>query len=75
MNIKEFISERSIDSIQYVGDIIFNLISNGISYGLDVNTSSIESGTVLLDSTDFIIENNSLIFGDIVLNLEETYLL
>lgn len=75
MNIKEFILERNIDSIQYTEGLILNLISNGISYGLDINTSSVESGTVLLDSTDFIIENNSLIFGDIVLNLEETYLL
>lgn len=75
MNVKEFILEKNIDSIQYIGDVIFNLISSGNHYGLNVDTSSVESGTVLLDSTDFIIENNSLIFGDIVLNLEETYLL
>ncbi len=75
MTLKEFILNNSINNIQYIDSIILNVVCNSIVYGLDVDTSNIINGTLLKSSSDFIITDDNLIFGDIILNLENTNLL
>jgi hypothetical protein len=75
MTLREFISENTVTSIQYVDDVIFNVICDGTPYGLDVDTSNIEGGTVLLTATDFVLTENELIFGNTTLDLDNTNLL
>jgi hypothetical protein len=75
MTLREFISENTVTSIQYVDDVIFNVICGDAVYGLDVDTSNIEGGTILLASTDFELTKNELIFGTITLDLDNTNLL
>jgi hypothetical protein len=75
MTLKEFILDNYIDSIQYIDSIILNVVCNSTTFGLDVDTSNTIGGTLLETSSNFILTDESLIFGDIILNLENTNLL
>ena len=75
MTLKDFISENTIDSIQYINDTIINVVCGESSYGLDVDTSNITSGTVLTTTSDFFVDVDNLIYGNVILNLETTKML
>ena len=75
MTLKEFSLENEITSVQYADNIIFNVMCGQSPYGLDVDTSSVTSGTVLIETDSFIINDTDLIVGDIILNLYTTNML
>lgn len=75
MTIQEFLSENIVSQVEKTNQIILNLIVDGVSYGIDVDTSSIEVGTILTRTTDFQIDENFLICGDIVVDITTTNML
>jgi len=75
MTIKEFLTENQIQQIQYVNDVLFNLISNEVNYGVDSDTSSIEGGTPLITTDEFVIEDDKLIFNDVEVDINKTNML
>lgn len=75
MTLREFIKDNNITKVEYFEDIVFNVISSESYYGLDVDTSSIESGTKLLVSDNFTINEFNLVFNNIELNLDTTKIL
>lgn len=72
MTLKEFSLENEITGVQYVDGIIFNVICGETPYGLDVDTSLVPSGTMLLTTTDFVLTETELIVNDVTLNLFTT---
>ena len=85
MKLLEFIEKNKIDGFEIIpnkiiNDIlipgtIMNIISDNKPYGIKVNTSKIESGTILETVTDYTITNNILLINDLTLDLENIYML
>jgi hypothetical protein len=73
--VAEFIQDNTVTAIEVVEDLIFNLVCGEALYGIDVDTSSIPSGTKLLRTTDYTIDNNVLTYNSTNLDLNNTYML
>ena len=53
MTLNEYLDGKTIESVQYLNGLIFNVMTNEGYVGLDIDTSNVESGQVLITSTEF----------------------
>jgi hypothetical protein len=75
MTIQEFLNEKTCSHIEICENLIINLIVDDVVYGINVDTSHIESSIVLERTDNFVIEGNSLIYGEIVVDITTTNML
>ena len=77
MTLKEFLEKNNPIAFETIpGQLIINVITgNNIVNGLNVDTSSIESGIVSTRETEFTVENNILTVAGLTLNTVTTTLL
>ncbi len=75
MTIQEFLNEKTCSHIEICENLIINLVVEGVVYGINVDTSNIESSIILERTDNFMIEGNSLICGDIVIDTTTTNML
>lgn len=75
MTIKEFLKDNTLTAVETVNNIIINLACDQSSYGIDVDTSSIPSGTLTTRRTDYTLTNNILSVDGISVNIETTNML
>jgi len=75
MKAKEFINGKEVTAVETVESKILNLVIDSTRYGLNIDTSTIKSGTKLKRTTSFKIEDDILAVGTISVNLAETDML
>lgn len=70
MTIKEFLIDNNLKIVQSAENLIINLITeNGSVHAIDVDTSNIESGTILFNDENFILTDDTLNSNGITINL------
>jgi hypothetical protein len=75
MTIKEFLQDKTLTAVGVVENTIINLITEDGNDGIDVNTSNISSGILVITRTDFTINDNILSIDDITIDIETTNML
>jgi hypothetical protein len=75
MTINEYLNGRTITAVEIIQDLIFNIFIGEEVMGLDIDTSSIPSGSVLQYRTDFVINGDLLTVDNITINMNETNVL
>ena len=75
MTIQEFLHEKTLSHIEIYGNLIINLVVDDDIYGLNVDTSHLESLSVLERTENFIIDGNLLICGNITVDMTEINML
>ena len=76
MTIKEFLQDNTLNAVETVNSlIIINLVCGESRYGIDVDTSNIESGTQTIERNDYILTDNILSVDDIFVNIDTTNML
>jgi hypothetical protein len=75
MTVQEFLSSKTLSSVEKTDNLIINLVVSESVYGLDVDTSSIISGTVLTRTSNFQIEGNLLNCEGISIDISTTNML
>lgn len=75
MTLREFLEEYQLEAVEVLDTMVFNLISDGASYAMDIDTSSIMSGLLLERREDFVIGEYFFTVGEIILNLDESRVL
>jgi hypothetical protein len=75
MTLKEFIEENQVTGFEKIEDLLINVVVNESSYGLDVDTSNIESGMILEIVVDFQIVEDILYIENFTYNTNDINLL
>jgi len=76
MKLKEFLEKNDVTGFEVIeNQLVMNAIVNGASFGLNVDTSNIPGGTVLVQYTDFTIDGDTLTVGGLDINIEDTEML
>jgi hypothetical protein len=75
MKAKEFLEKNEISSVETVGDLIINLVVGDRIFGLMVDTSNLQVGNLVIRTEDFIVEDDIIRVGDIILDLSTTDML
>lgn len=75
MTAKEFLSDKNLSAVEITGNTLVNLVIDNVAYGLKVDTSNIQAGTILQKVTNFKYENDIITVGNIVINLLATEML
>jgi hypothetical protein len=76
MTLKEFLTENNVSAFETVNDqLIMNAIVGEVSYGLDVDTSQLTSGTHIVKFTDFTIDEDLLTVNNINININKINML
>lgn len=75
MTIKEFLQDNTLTTVETVDNLIINLVCGELIYGIDVDTSNIPSGTLLVRRTDYTLIDNILSVDTISVNIETTNML
>ena len=75
MTIQEFLNENTLSAIEKTDTLIINLVVGESTYGLNVDTSSIEAGTPLTRTTNFQIDGDLLVSGELSLDITTTNML
>jgi hypothetical protein len=75
MTIQEFLYEKTLSHIEIYGNLIINLVVDDDIYGLNVDTSHLESLSVLERTDNFIIDGDLLICGNITVDMTEINML
>jgi hypothetical protein len=75
MKAKEFLNKKTLTAVETVDSLIINLVIEKTVYGLKVDTSSIPSGTKVIRTNQFKIQNDILTVGSISVNLATTDML
>lgn len=75
MTIKEFLQDHTLTAVETADNLILNLVCGESRYGIDVDTSNIESGTLVTRREDYILTNNILSVDDIFVNIDTTNML
>jgi hypothetical protein len=75
MTIQEFLNEKTFSHIEICENLIINLIVDDVVYGINVDTTHIESSLILERTDNFLIEGNSLISGEIIVDITTTNML
>lgn len=75
MTAKEFLEGKTLTAVETIENLVVNLVIDEALYGLDVDTSTIESGTSVVRTEDFSIEGDTLTSGDITVDLSTTDML
>jgi hypothetical protein len=71
MKLKEFIKKNDVTAYDVVDNIIINAVVGNTPYGLDVDTSGIPGGTLLVTVKDFTMEGDMLTVNDITVNVND----
>jgi hypothetical protein len=69
MNAKEFLKEKNLTAIEIANNLVLNLIVDGTTYGIDVDTSNISFGTVLNRTENFSINGDVLTIENTLFDL------
>jgi hypothetical protein len=72
MTAKEFLEEKTLTAVETVGTLVINLVIGDAIYGMDVDTSNIPQGTLLLRTEDFTLENDTLTANELSIDLSTT---
>jgi hypothetical protein len=75
MKAKEFLNKKTLTAVETVNNLIINLVIGETIYGLKINTSTIPSGTKLIRTNQFKIQDDTLTVGTISINLTTTDML
>ena len=75
MTVKEYLNGRTITAIEIHDQLVFNIFIGDELIGLDINISSVPSGTPLSYRTDFQIINDILTIDTISLDLNNNNVL
>jgi hypothetical protein len=75
MTVQEFLNSKTLSSVEKTENLIINLVVSESVYGLNVDTSSIEAGTVLTRTSNFQIEGNLLTCEGISIDISTTNML
>lgn len=77
MNLKTFLQENNVTGFEIIpGVLIMSAVVEGFTrYAIDVDTSSIQNGTQLVNTSNFTIENDTLTVDGLSLNISETNML
>lgn len=75
MTVKEYLNGRSITAVEVGNQLIFNLFIGNELIGLDIDTSSVPSGTPLSYRTDFQVINDILTVDSTFIDLNNTNIL
>ncbi len=75
MKAKEFLNGKTLTAIEVLGNLIFNLIVGEAIYGLDIDTTQTEAGSILTRTEDFEINGDILAAGNASVNIAETDML
>jgi hypothetical protein len=75
MTIQEFLNSKTLSSVEKTDDLIINLVIGELVYGISVDTSLIEAGTVLTRTTNFQIDGNLLNCEGISIDISTTNML
>jgi hypothetical protein len=81
MTVNEYLTYKglNINEVDLInttnGDMVFNVICNGIVHELDVDYTNIIIGSVLNRSSNFYIENDVLYAGSAIMDLNTTNML
>jgi hypothetical protein len=75
MTIKEFLQDNTLNAVETVDGLIISLVCGETEYGIDVDTSNIESGTPTTRREDYILTDNTLSVDDIFVNINTTNML
>lgn len=75
MTVQEFLNSKTLSSVEKTENLIINLVVGESVYGLNVDTSSIEAGTVLTRTSNFQIEGNLLNCEGISIDISTTNML
>lgn len=75
MTVQEFLTGKTITSIETTDSLIINLVIGESIYGINVDTSNLLAGTLLYRREDFEIENNILICDNMSIDISTTNML
>jgi hypothetical protein len=76
MTLNEFLTDNIVTEFEYIEKItIINAVVGETIYGIDVDTSNINSGTLVTRTTDYVINGDFLTIGNLELNILTTNML
>jgi hypothetical protein len=76
MTLKEFIETHEVDGFEILPDtLIMSVVSDEISYGLEVDTSNVVCGLPLTLITEYFIEDDILTVEGLILDTTSTNLI
>ena len=75
MTAKEFLEGKTLTAVETVETLIINLVIEDAVYGMDVDTSNIQEGTLLTRTEDFTVENDTLTANELSVDLSTTNML
>jgi hypothetical protein len=75
MKAKEFLNKKTLTAVETVNNLIINLVIGETLYGLKTNTLTIPSGTKLIRTNQFKIQDDILTVGTMSINLTTTDML
>ena len=75
MTAKEFLTDKTLESIDIASGVIINLVVDNIPYGLLTNTGSISVGTPIQRINNYTKTDDVITFGNITLDLAITEML
>ena len=75
MTAKEFLEGKTLTAVETVDTVIINLVIEDAVYGMDVDTSNIQEGTLLTRTEDFTVENDTLTANELSVDLSTTNML
>jgi len=77
MKLDEFLNQNVVTAFEYIENvtIINAIVEDSQIYGIDIDTSNIESGTPVLKTSTFTIIDDILNVDGLELNISETYIM
>jgi hypothetical protein len=75
MTIKEFLIDKRLTAVEIVDNLIINLVCYESIYAVDIDTSNIPEGTLIIRRFDFTLNDNILSVDNISVNTEITNML
>ncbi len=77
MKLNEFLNQNVVTGFEYVENvtIINAIVEDSQIYGIDIDTSNIESGTPVLKTSAFTVIDDILYVDGLELNTLETYII
>lgn len=77
MKLNEFLKQNVVTAFEYIENvtIINAIVEDTQLYGIDIDTSNIESGTQVLKTSNFTIIDDILHVEGLELNILETYII
>lgn len=73
--LKEFMNENTVTAFDVINDLILSAVVDQVSYGIDVDTSTIPGGMPVTTISDFSLDSDMLTVGDITIDISTTNML